>query len=363
MDNTKTKVWTTADTRDLITRYSAFAVLALLILFNMIFTKNFASTGTLWNIITQTCTIILTGMGMTMVISTGGIDISDGEVMALSGMTSALMLPYGLIPAILVGLALSVCSGAIAVFMIGKLKVQPMVVTLALMIGIRGVAQVINDAKIFNISGANADAYIALGTARIFGLPVQIIPVIVVIAAMWFIMNKTVLGSRIQAVGDNSSSARMAGINSTRTLMVVYMTSAFLAGVAGIFATAKIGAADANSLGNLAELDAIAAVAVGGTSMSGGRAKIFGTVVGALIMQLINITVNMNNITYEYASVLKAIIIIIAVKGYVDHEKTANSSYRKHGYGFVHVRHERTATMGRINLLYRISILGGRQRL
>lgn len=316
------RVWTKADVRDVVIRYSALAVLITMILMNIFLTKNFFNIGTFWNIVTQSCTIILTGMGMTMVISTGGIDISVGAVMALSGMSAALLLPWGLVPAILAALLLSACSGAVAGFFVGKLKVQPMVVTLALMIGVRGVAQVINDAKIYSINGKNSEVFKLLGTVKMGGLiPIQIIPIITVIALIFFIMNKTVLGTRIQAVGDNANSARLAGINSTRTLMFVYITSAVLAGVAGIFATAKIGAADANSLGNLAELDAIAAVAVGGTSMSGGRAKIFGTVVGALIMQLINITVNMNNITYEYASILKAVIIVVAV--YIQTEKNS----------------------------------------
>lgn len=319
---TEKKIWTKADVRDAVVRYSAFALLVVMLLLNIILTKNFFSIGTFWNIVTQSCTIILTGMGMTMVISTGGIDISVGAVMALSGMVAALLLPHGLLPAVLAALVLSACSGAIAGFFVGKLKVQPMVVTLALMIGVRGVAQVVNDAKIYSIIGKNSDIFKSLGSAKLGGLiPVQIIPILAVIVLVYFIMNMTVLGTRIQAVGDNASSARLAGISSTKTLMFVYITSAVLAGVAGIFATAKIGAADANSLGNLAELDAIAAVAVGGTSMAGGRAKIYGTLVGALIMQLINITVNMNNITYEYASILKAIIIVIAV--YIQTEKNS----------------------------------------
>lgn len=137
---------------------------------------------------------------------------------------------------------------------------------------------------------------------------------------MYFIMRKMVLGLYIQAVGDNQRSARMAGISGAKTIMFVYMASAVLAGVAGILATAKIGAADGNSLGRLAELDAIAAVAVGGTSMSGGRVKIFGTVVGALIMQLLTIMVNMNNIPYEYANIFKAVIIVAAV--YIQRERS-----------------------------------------
>ena len=113
----------------------------------------------------------------------------------------------------------------------------------------------------------------------------------------------------------------LAGISATKTLMFVYIYSSVFAGLAGIVSAAKIGAADGNTLGNLAELDAIAAVAVGGTSMSGGRAKVFGTVVGALIMQLINITVNMNNIPYEFAQIFKAIIIVFAV--YIQRDKAA----------------------------------------
>lgn len=311
-----------ADTAVVLKKYSAAILLGLMIIVNLAVTPNFFSPGTLWNVITQSCTIILTGMGMTMVISTGGIDISVGAVMALAGIVSAKLLPFGLLPAVLGSLVICSISGVIAGFMVGKLRVQPMVVTLALLIGVRGVAQVINDAKIFYIVGDHAQTYKALGSMKLFGkVPVQVIPIILAVALTYFILEKTVLGRYIQAVGDNPKSATLAGIGTARTLMFVYISSALLASIAGIFETAKIGAADGNSLGLLAELDAIAAVAVGGTSMSGGRAKVFGTVVGALIMQLITISVNMNNITYEYAQVMKAVIIIVAV--YIQREKTA----------------------------------------
>ena len=312
---------TKADTVAALKKYSAAILLGIMILINLIITPNFLSPGTLWNVITQSCTIILTGMGMTMIISTGGIDISVGAVMALAGIVSAKLLPFGLLPAVAGAIVICSISGMLAGFMVGKLRVQPMVVTLALLIGVRGVAQVINDAKIFYLSGENAAAYKSLGTMKLFGkVPVQIIPINLAVGLTYFILEKTVLGRYIQAVGDNPKSAALAGINTARTLMFVYMASAVLAALAGIFDTAKIGAADGNSLGLLAELDAIAAVAVGGTSMSGGRAKVFGSVIGALIMQLITISVNMNNITYEYAQVMKALIIIFAV--YIQREKT-----------------------------------------
>ena len=312
---------TRADTINTFKKYSTFLLLLLMLLVNIIFTPNFFSVGTLWNIIIQTCSIILTGMGMTIVISTGGIDISVGSVMALSGIITGMLIDrMSILPAIVIGVAACVIPGLIAGFMIGKLKVQAMIVTLALQMAVRGVAQLVNDGKIYYFEGPNVPAFKAMGSARIANiLPIQILPILFTVLLTWFLLEKTVFGRHIQAVGDNRNSARLAGINVEKTTMLAYVCSALFAGIAGVFSVARFGCADPQGLGNLAELDAIAAVAVGGTSMSGGRAKVMGTVVGALIMQLINITVNMNNITYEYAQILKAIIIVLAV--YVQTEK------------------------------------------
>lgn len=320
MDN---GIRTREDTVTLLKKYSTLIMLALMLLINVIFTPNFFKIGTLWNIVSQTCSIILTGMGMTVVIATGGIDISVGSVMALSGVVASMLIDdIGVFPAIVAGICVCMISGAIAGFMIGKLKVQAMVVTLAMMMGVRGVAQLINDGKIYYINGVNSEIYNSLGSLRIAGfIPIQVIPILAAIAITWFLMEKTIFGRHVQAVGDNPRSARLAGINTGKTLIMSYVYCAIFAAVAGVVTSAKTGAADANTLGNLAELDAIASVAVGGTSMAGGRARVLGTVIGALIMQLINITVNMNNITYEYAQILKAIIIVLAV--YIQREKNS----------------------------------------
>jgi len=292
-------------------RNSAGILLIILLLYNAIFTRNFFSIGTIWTIIIQCCTIILTGMAMTMVISTGGIDISVGSMLAAGAVFSAVFLPLGLVPAILLSLILCGILGMISGFMVGKLLVSPMVVTLAMQILARGIAQVVNDGKIIYIAD---EQYQTLGQGRLFGIvPPQIVPIVITAVLMYFIMEKTVWGRRIQAVGDNPKAARLVGINSEWTIISVYLCSACLAAMAGIILASKVGAADGNSLGKLTELDAIAAVAIGGTSMSGGRAKVFGTVIGAIIMQLITITVVMNNIQYEYAQIMKAIIIIFAV--------------------------------------------------
>jgi ribose transport system permease protein len=310
-----------ADISEILRQHAANIFFVFMLLINLAITPNFFNAGTIWNIIVQTTTILLTGMGMAMVISTGGIDISVGSMMAVGSMVTAKLMFLGIMPAIMIGLLVCVFFGLVSGFMVGKLKCQPMVVTLAMSIGLRGLAQVINNAKILFL-GNEYSGFFALGRYKIFGvLPIQIVPMVIVVGLVYFIIEKTVLGRKIQAAGDNPRSASLAGINTVRTINYVYMFSALFAGLAGIIVTAKAGAADGNSVGVLAELDAIAAVAVGGSSMSGGRTKVFGTVVGALIMQLITISVNMNNIPFEVSEVLKAVIIILAV--YAQREKAS----------------------------------------
>jgi ribose transport system permease protein len=307
----KIQVKSSQDKQDLFAKYGAGAMLFVILIFNILVTPNFFAVGTLWNIIIQSCTIVLTGMGMTMVIASNGIDISIGSVMAISSMVTAKILPFGVFPAIVAGLGAAALVGLFTGFIVAKYKIQPIIVTLTVMIAGRGVAQVINDAMLLNF---NNPRFSSLGTGRLLGvIPIQLFLVAGVIAIVYFIMQRTTLGQYIQSVGDNLSAARLAGVRTVRTLVMVYVMSAILAGLAGLIETARLSAADGNSIGKLSELDAIAAVAVGGTAMTGGRARIIGTVIGAVIMQLITISVNMNNIPYEYAQVIKSIIIIVAV--------------------------------------------------
>lgn len=308
---------TKEDTMALVQKYSAVAMLLFFIIFNSIFTNNFFAFGTLNNIITQICPTILCGMGMTLVISTGGIDISVGSVMALSGViTAKYMAGFGVIPAFLCGILASLLVGCINGFCVGKLKLQAMVITLGMQLGIRGVAQVLCDGRdiYFNKLGEAGEKLALWGSYKIGGMiPIQIVPIVISVIVIWVLAEKTVLGRQIQAVGDNIRSSFLAGINASRTLMIVYGLSAVLAAVAGVFQAARVTVAAGSSLGQLAELDAIAAVVIGGTPMSGGKAHVLGTVVGALIMQMITLTCVMNNIPDEYAQVFKAVIIIFAV--------------------------------------------------
>lgn len=305
------------DTIQLVKKYSAVTMLLFFVLLNSLFTPNFFRLGNLNNIITQICPTILCGMGMTLVISTGGIDISVGSVMALAGvLTAQMMTGSGLLPSILAAVLVSILIGCFTGFMVGKLRLQAMVITLGLQLGLRGVAQVLCGGRdiYFNKLGEVGKQLGLWGTYKIGGaIPVQIIPIVLSIAVVWILVEKTVLGRQIQAVGDSLRSSTLAGIHSAAVLMIVYGISAFFAAFAGIFQAAKVSVAAGSSLGQLAELDAIAAVVIGGTPMSGGKARVLGTVIGALMMQMITLTCVMNNIPDQYAQVFKAAIIVFAV--------------------------------------------------
>ena len=308
---------TKQDTLQLVKKYSAVMMLILFVMLNSLFTPNFFRLGNLNNIITQICPTILCGMGMTLVISTGGIDIAVGSMMALSGvLTASLMTDMGLFPSLVIAVIVSVLIGCLTGFMVGGLRLQAMVITLGLQLALRGAAQVLCGGRdiYFNKLGDVGKQLSLWGTYKLGGtIPVQLVPIVLSVVAVWILVEKTVLGRQIQAVGDSLRSSTLAGIHAAATLMIVYGISAFFAAFAGVFQAAKVSVAAGSSLGQLAELDAIAAVVIGGTPMSGGKAHVLGTVIGAMIMQMITLTCVMNNIPDQYAQVFKALIIVFAV--------------------------------------------------
>lgn len=304
-------------------KYAAPIFLVALILFNTIFTSNFLRINTVNNVITQSAVTILVSMGMTLVISTGGIDISVGSLMALTGViTASLMGEIGLFGSIAIGVAASLALGVINGFLVGKMRLQAMVVTLGMMLTARGLAQVVTNGRdiYFNQLGQAGSTLSAFGSYRIGGIvPVQIIPIIIAVLVVWLIVEKMTLGRKIEATGDNLTASKMTGINANLIMIVVYVLSAMFAGFAGILEMSRVSVASGGALGQLAELDAIAAVAIGGTPLSGGKANVFGTVIGAIIMQLITLTAVMNNVPEEYAQIMKAVILILAV--YIQRKK------------------------------------------
>ena len=191
-----------------------------------------------------------------------------------------------------------------------RLKLQPIVATLVLYIAGRGIAQVITNGQLqsFTVPGFS---YIGLG--RPFGIPFQVILMLVIVALTYWVVRRTVFGRSVLAVGGNETAAGLSGIPVARVKVVVYAISGLLAGIAGLIVIAINSSSDANQVGQNMELDAIAAVAVGGTLLSGGRAQVLGTLFGALIIQLIRFTLLARGVPDAAALVVKAAIIIIAV--------------------------------------------------
>ncbi|MCR4705630.1 MAG: ABC transporter permease [Lachnospiraceae bacterium] len=307
-----------------IRKFGAVYAFLLLVILNAISNENFFTVNTMWNLLIQSFPIIITALGMLFVISSGGIDVSVGSVMAVAGALNAVIMngiyqafPKSLSLGLFMALAVSILFGAFNGFMISVFKMQPIIVTLTTYIIARGFTQLIANGKILSFSGT---PFNEVGVMRLPGnVPIQFVIEVVFVAIAAFIIKRTVFGYQVQAIGENPQAARLCGIRTTRVQIFVYMISAFIAAIAGLLVSSRTSAADPTNLGALAEMDAIAAVAIGGTSMSGGKAKILTTVISAMIIQLITITINMNNIHYAYARVMKGLIIIIAV--FIQQEK------------------------------------------
>jgi ribose/xylose/arabinose/galactoside ABC-type transport system permease subunit len=308
------------DVRAFLTRHGAWVALALLILFNLAVTPNFATWQTLNVNLTQVCTIVIVGVGMTLVIATGGIDLSVGSLMAIAGALGPLIFMEKLIPlphpAIGIALAFVIpvlVAGAFGWFngwLITRLRIQPIIATLVLFIAGRGIAQVMTNG---NLQVFKVPEFQFIGLGRVFGIPFQAILMVVIVLATAWMLRRTVFGRQILAIGGNERAARLSGIPVVSVKRRVYGISGLLSGLAGLIVIARNSAADANLVGLGMELDAIAAVAVGGTLLTGGRATVIGTLLGAFIIQLVRYTLLANGVPDTAALIAKAGIIVLAV--------------------------------------------------
>ena len=291
--------------------YGALIALILLVVSNAIFTANFATSSNLWNVLLQVSTVLIVAVGMTLVIATGGVDLSVGSSMAIAAAVASVLLDRGMGVAVLAALLAALVVGVVNGALVAYVRVQPIVVTLATLIAGRGLAQVISrDGQLVTIDHAG---FQTLGRSLLGPVPVPVIIAVIVVAGAAFILRAMPFGRYVLAAGGNPAAARLAGVPVGRTIVSVYVVSAVLAGLAGLIVAARLGASDAAKIGLNVELDAIAAVVVGGTALSGGRATILGTVVGALIMQVIATSFNMLLVPYAWSLALKAAIIVIAV--------------------------------------------------
>jgi galactofuranose transport system permease protein len=287
-----------------------YVALALLVLFNVVFTTNFATVGTILGLLSQATFVLLVALGLTLVIGTGGIDLSVGAIMAIASAVVPLYLGYSWPVAVLVALVFCVLAGMLNGFLVAYVGMQPIVATLALFVGGRGFAQVLVNGQLQTISDP---AFLALWRATVFGIPMPVVVAAVVAVLVGLLARRTTFGRYVLAVGGNRTASYLSGQPVRVVLVAVYALSGLLAGIAGTLATARLAAGDPATIGLLIELDAIAAVVIGGTPLSGGRMNVGGTVAGALLMLVISATFVMNDINPIYAQILKAAIIVLAV--------------------------------------------------
>ncbi len=292
-------------------KYIAVIVLLVLLIFNAIFTKNFVSWTTFSNLIMQSSKVVLVALGMTLVMSTGGIDISVGSAMGLGALISALFInagqPWGIGVSLLAVLAMGTISG----ILIAKFKVIPLVTTLAMMYIMRGLAEALSGVGTITVHIRPVQKFFITPIAG--RIPIHFFIIVIAVVIMYIAVNRMKFGSYIEAFGNNPMAARVCGINTTKIVIVAYVVSALFAWLSGMLEVATVSCADPSRTGLDMEIDAIASVVIGGTSVNGGFPNIIGSVAGAFLLVLITMMTNMNNVTYSVALMIKAGIIVFAL--------------------------------------------------
>jgi ribose transport system permease protein len=296
--------------------YGVYLAIVLLVLYNIAFTPNFSTWSNLRIQLIQVAPIVIVALGMALVIGTEGIDLSVGSVMALAAALIPLYLGYGVVAAILASIVAGVAVGLVNGVLVARVGLQPIVATLALFVGGRGLAIVITKGKLQDVR--NED-FIYLGSGDLFGIPVLVWIAALLVLIVAFVVRRTVFGRRLLAVGGNRPATELAGLPVKRVLITVYIACSVLASIAGLLSVARIQSSDASSVGLLIELSAITAVVVGGTPLTGGKVRVLGTVAGALLMQLVIATMIKHNLHPSTTEMVQAVIILIAV--YVARER------------------------------------------
>lgn len=293
--------------------------LAVLILFNVAVTPNFVNTQTLAVNVSQVATIAIVALGMTLVIASGGIDLSVGAVMAVAGALAPLIFlsdwaiaspGLGLALSIVLPLCVAAACGLFNGALVALLGVQPIIATLILFISGRGIALVLTNG---NLQTFNNPSFSWLGTGRLLGMPVQGWIALALTVAVALVVRRTIYGRYLLAVGGNQQAARLAGVPVHGVKIATYVICAVFAGLAGLIVVAINSASDAARIGTLMELDAIAAAVVGGAALSGGKAPVLGALLGAVFIQLVGYTLIANGVPDSATLIVTALIIVVAV--------------------------------------------------
>ena len=303
--------------------YGAFIALLILFVFLSAISPEFRQPSNLLNLLRQASFNGLIAFGMTLVILSDGIDLSVGSVFALSAIICAELLMGGMnaVLAVIIALAVGTILGAISGLMVTKGRLQPFIATLITMTAYRGVAKIITGGKPISQLANNTQSgdffFKAMGKGNVLlfetiKIPIPAIVLVVAFLIVYFVLTKTTFGRRIYATGSNAKCANLVGVNTAKIKIACYSLSGFLSALAGLLMISRLDSAQP-TLGSGYELDAIAAVALGGTSMSGGRGKITGTIAGVLIIAVLNNGLNIMDVSSYYQEVIKALVILVAV--------------------------------------------------
>ncbi|MEF9991555.1 MAG: ribose ABC transporter permease [Romboutsia sp.] len=303
------------DIKGILTKYKSLVGLLLLIAIVSILSPNFLNPKNILNILRQTSVNAIIAAGITFVILTGGIDLSVGSILGLSGAVCASLLVSGkgIVLGVIAALAVGAIIGLINGFVISKGKLQPFIATLATMTILKGLTLVFTDGKPITLgSDSLAVSFGNIGAGTILGIPTPAVIMILVFGICYYILHNTKMGRYTYALGSNEEAAKLSGLNTDKVKIWVYIISGILSAVAGIIITSRLYSAQPTA-GAGYELDAIAAVVLGGTKLAGGKGKISSTIVGALIIGVLSNALNILDVSSYYQMMVKGIVILVAV--------------------------------------------------
>jgi len=296
-------------------KYNILLGLLVLFIFSSLVSEAFLTARNLLNVMRQVSINGIIAIGMTFVILTAGIDLSVGAMLAMVGCLCAGLIKFnglGFILVLLIGLGAGLLMGAANGIVITKGRIQPFIVTLATMTSIRGLAFLYSKGRPIVLGDSTPSTLQFIGEGYIGPIPVPVVLFLAVLALSSFILRRTVLGRYVYAIGGNEEAARLSGINVDFYKTVVYSLSGFFVALASLIAIGRLGVGNAD-LGLGYELNAIAAVVIGGTSLMGGIGTVEGTFIGAVILGILNNILNLLGVGSFFQQILKGIIIIIAV--------------------------------------------------
>ena len=293
-------------------QYNTAIIFVLMLVVSGFITDNFFTVNNISNLIRQSAPIGLVSMGMLLVILTGGIDLSVGSIVAMIGVAFSLLsyevyFPVALLLSVLTG----ICLGCISGYLVAYRKMAPFIVTLAMMSMIRGGGYLLSKGAPISV-GHYSSKILVLGTGSFLGVPVPAIVLLIVFAVLYVLLKYNIFGRVVLAIGSNEEAVRLSGIAVKKTKFTVYIISAVLTTLAALLMVGRTGVGTAN-IGVGLELDAIAAVVIGGASLAGGKGSVLNTLLGVFILSMIGNVMNLLDITSYLQQIIKGVIIIAAV--------------------------------------------------